>query len=354
MPYLQSLLKHIESILASPSTKSWTHRWLDVIKQGAADGGSKAAAGGGGAGVTGPKGAMLGRRKTLSGSFGGKRVDLPYGFGDGMSKTIVEHSVHNSVAHLNGAVRAHEPSRREPCEAGGSRVELLRPSTRPAHISALRLSDDPSSPPRHMCTGASRSRVVQLLLAAGPRRRVPRSLGRLPVKGQMGAVRPGRAPRIPNRAYAPRWGSNPPHQGHHGGSYPHDSIPPQARQLQLHCHSAAIPPTLVLFAPIPCGQAWPRASLSLSIPNGSCATRGGTTSTSPYARAQAPSNHSTRGCRPPPSSGSALPRCTPPTQRVSSVSSLPKVKQSTTMAGSATWLSRSSLSNATRPSDARR
>ena len=123
MPYLQSLLKHIESILASPSTKSWTHRWLDVIKQGAADGGSKAAAGGGGAGVTGPKGAMLGRRKTLSGSFGGKRVDLPYGFGDGMSKTIVEHSVHNSVAHLNGAVRAHEPSRREPCEAGGSRAK---------------------------------------------------------------------------------------------------------------------------------------------------------------------------------------------------------------------------------------
>ena len=92
VPFVKSLIKHIESILDTPSSQNWMHRWLDVIKRGLEGGGG---------------GVAKGRRKTLAGSFGGERVDLPYGFGDNMSKSIIEHSVHNSVSHLNGAVSAN-------------------------------------------------------------------------------------------------------------------------------------------------------------------------------------------------------------------------------------------------------
>ena len=85
LPYLSSLLRHIESILCKPGTKPWSQRWLEVIKHW----------------LSGPD--LNGRR--LAGSLGGKRADLPYGFGDAMSKSIIEHSVRNSTQRRNGAVR---------------------------------------------------------------------------------------------------------------------------------------------------------------------------------------------------------------------------------------------------------
>jgi len=100
LPFVESLLRHVETILSRPGAETWTQRWLEVVKgQGRK---TPAGAGTGGTdslppvGIPMPKkvtpgATKMGRRGTISGSMGKKRADGRFGFGDTISTSIIEH-----------------------------------------------------------------------------------------------------------------------------------------------------------------------------------------------------------------------------------------------------------------------
>jgi hypothetical protein len=97
LPFLHSLLKHIEFILATPDSDSWMHRWLHVLKQDLDSGHAPLQAT--------DSGGKPRRRSYIAGSFGQKREDGRYGFGDKLNQEIIKGAVSSSVKHLHGAVR---------------------------------------------------------------------------------------------------------------------------------------------------------------------------------------------------------------------------------------------------------
>ena len=144
LPYVHSLIRNVESILASPSSRTWTHRWIEVLKRVDRPGDTTAAPThgvqqartgiglfGGGfremniqAGAPKPKAAKhttfavkakdksstgdakgkpknVGKRATISGTFGKARVDGRWGFGDELSRSMIR----AACSGLKGAVR---------------------------------------------------------------------------------------------------------------------------------------------------------------------------------------------------------------------------------------------------------
>ena len=91
LPFLKAMLGHLEDVLASPDERSWTHRWLSVLK-GEVELRDKA---------TGTP-----MHSAIAGSYGKKRQDGKYGFGDGLTQEFIEHLMHHSsVVKSHGAVR---------------------------------------------------------------------------------------------------------------------------------------------------------------------------------------------------------------------------------------------------------
>jgi len=119
VPFLHSLLNHVEGILSTPGEKAWTQRWFEVIKgdlsSGASldpkpnsAGGGKSGGGAGGNGAAAAAasgGTRRSRRQSLAGSFGKKRADGRWGFGDDLSRAFIKHAVAKFGANLNGGVR---------------------------------------------------------------------------------------------------------------------------------------------------------------------------------------------------------------------------------------------------------
>ena len=90
--FVHSMLSHIEDVLKTPDARTWTHRWLDVLK-----GRVQTARGGDAAGKAG---------SFIAGSLGTKRQDGRLGFGDAITQSIIHNLVHHSsVVHCHGAVR---------------------------------------------------------------------------------------------------------------------------------------------------------------------------------------------------------------------------------------------------------
>jgi len=83
--FLESLVDHVEEVLASPDERSWAHRWIEVLKG------------------EGPSILRTARRSAIKGSLGQARsaVEGAYGFGDAMSRAMIEGACRN----LHGAVR---------------------------------------------------------------------------------------------------------------------------------------------------------------------------------------------------------------------------------------------------------
>ena len=110
LPFVESLLRNIEKVLATPGPGSWSHRWLEVLK-GEINRGqmpptmiSDTAASAQQDGASGSRTQV--RRMTISGTFGRKdaRQGEPrFGFGDALHYSIVEHAT--DALRLSGAVR---------------------------------------------------------------------------------------------------------------------------------------------------------------------------------------------------------------------------------------------------------
>jgi len=97
LPFLDSLLNHVENIISRSSSLTWTHRWLEVLK-GEVKLAKKPAP------AAAPKKFSADtrrRRSSISGSMQRGREDGRYGFGDDISRAMIEHA----CAQLNGAVR---------------------------------------------------------------------------------------------------------------------------------------------------------------------------------------------------------------------------------------------------------
>ena len=89
LPFLESMILHTEAVLAQPDARSWTHRWLDVLK---------------GKVELRKDGAPF--ESAIAGTIGKKRKDGRFGFGDELSQALVRELMHHSsVVRSHGAVR---------------------------------------------------------------------------------------------------------------------------------------------------------------------------------------------------------------------------------------------------------
>jgi len=110
--HMESLLRNIERILATPGSRGWSHRWLEVLKGEIAKGAKK------GEHITSRQSMMMQvvpeemkhiaahSRASYSGVFGksdARQGEPRYGFGDKLHYTIIEHATH--ATKLSGAVR---------------------------------------------------------------------------------------------------------------------------------------------------------------------------------------------------------------------------------------------------------
>ena len=89
LPFLESMILHTEAVLAVPTDRSWTHRWLDVLK---------------GLVVIRKDGKVF--ESSIAGTLGQKRKDGRYGFGDDQSQGLIKELMYQScVIKSHGAVR---------------------------------------------------------------------------------------------------------------------------------------------------------------------------------------------------------------------------------------------------------
>lgn len=89
IPFLESMVLHTEAVLSSPDERSWTHRWLEVLK---------------GQVELRKDGKVI--ESAIAGTLGSKRKDGRYGFGDDFSKEIIRHLMYqSSIVESHGAVR---------------------------------------------------------------------------------------------------------------------------------------------------------------------------------------------------------------------------------------------------------
>jgi hypothetical protein len=89
--FAHSLIRNVEAILATPSSDSWWHRWVHVVK--------------GDIDRPPPARARQGRRRTVTGSLDGSREDGQWGFGDELTAAMISQMAADSAEHGNGAVR---------------------------------------------------------------------------------------------------------------------------------------------------------------------------------------------------------------------------------------------------------
>jgi hypothetical protein len=90
------MISHTENILATPSQENWSHRWLEVLK------------------------GQVNLHSGIAGSLGHKRKDGRFGFGDAISKEIIEHLSANLAPRLpDRPARTRRPSVRTPAPLPG-------------------------------------------------------------------------------------------------------------------------------------------------------------------------------------------------------------------------------------------